>query len=91
MALQDHANKVADTFEYGPEELNKGVKEFLNQMGQHALQPKTPLVLTDVSQMRACPRLAQRFSKYQHTSLQYLMALKRFESSNPIARLCSRG
>ena len=34
MALLDRARKVAAEFEYGPEEVRKGVAEFIREMGQ---------------------------------------------------------
>lgn len=35
MGLMDDARKVAAQFDYPPEEVNKGVKEFIRQMGQY--------------------------------------------------------
>ena len=35
MALLESARRVAAEFEYPAEEVNKGVKAFLSQMGQH--------------------------------------------------------
>ena len=32
MSVLEAANKVAGEFEYAPEDVNRGVKEFLNQM-----------------------------------------------------------
>lgn len=34
MALLDQAKRVAEQFDYPPEELNKGVKAFIQQMGE---------------------------------------------------------
>ena len=45
MSLLDEARRVAAEFEYSPEDVNKGVNEFIRQMGKQdpLLLPAGPL------------------------------------------------
>lgn len=57
MSLLEEVRRVAKEFEYPSEEVNKGVKEFIRQMGQMqwvvAMREQETLTL-DVSQTRVC-------------------------------------
>lgn len=57
MALLEEVRRVAKEFEYPPEEVNKGVKEFIRQMGQiqwvSATREQETLTLV-IIQMRVC-------------------------------------
>lgn len=59
MSLLNQVRRVAKEFEYPPEEVNKGVKEFIRQMGEAQWVSATSeqeMLNLDVSQMRACKR-----------------------------------
>lgn len=55
MSLLDRIRRVAKEFEYPPEEVKKGVKEFIRQMGEAQLVSATreqEMLNLSVSQMR---------------------------------------
>ena len=50
MSLHEQARRVAAEFEYSPEDINKGVKEFIRQMGElYACSDQGNIVLIQYS------------------------------------------
>lgn len=57
MSLLDEVRRVAKEFEYPPEEVNKGVKEFIRQMGLlqwFSASAEQKVLITDILQTKVC-------------------------------------
>lgn len=68
MPLMESAKKVVEEFEFSADALNKGVKEFLQEMGEESPLSVNMKSRTDVPiQMMVLRNLALQWHRFLHT------------------------